>query len=51
MDQARTSPKNMIIALAAAAALAVGGWLAVAGPSAMSSDHATKPPNKGGSWR
>ena len=50
MDQARTSPKNMIVALAAAAALAVAGWVAVAGPSAMISDHAA-PPNKGSGWR
>ena len=39
MDQVRTSPRNTIVAFAAATALAVGGWLAVGG-SSFSSDLA-----------
>jgi hypothetical protein len=50
MDQARTSPKNMIVALLAAAALAVAGWAATSGPNALSSDHAGKP-TKASGWR
>ncbi len=50
MDQARTSPRNMIIAFAAAAALAVGGWLAVSS-SAVSSDYAGKGDKPVVGWR
>jgi len=50
MDTARTSPKNMIVAFAAAAALAVAGWLAVSG-SAVSHDEAGKGKTTGSSWR
>lgn len=51
MDQVRTSPRNMIVAFAAAAALAAAGWLAVAGPSGLSSDDAAKPTSTPSKWR
>jgi len=49
MDETRTSPKNMIVAFAAAAVLAVAAWMSVAG-SAVSTDTAGKS-TSGTSWR
>lgn len=51
MDQARTSPRNMIVAFVAAAALAVAGWVAVSGPGAVSSDNAGKGVKQPTNWR
>ena len=45
MDQARTSPKNMILAFLAAAVLAMVSLLMAAGASGASSDNA------GSGWR
>jgi hypothetical protein len=50
MDEARTSPRNMIFAFTAAVALAVAGWVAVGGPSALESNHAGKVTG-GSGWR
>ena len=51
MDQVRTSPRNMIVAFAAAAALAAAGWLAVGGGEGFATDHAAKPTSQPVKWR
>ncbi len=50
MDQVRTSPRNMIVAIAAAAALAIAGWMAV-GADATGTAFAKGEPKKAAGWR